>query len=102
MPHAIDIDGLVRLGTTTAGTGAVDDGFDAACAKPGGKRGDSSVAGNIAGLRAPGFDHGEACSGLRRVRETDDLMPGGMKEVCGTLADESTTCDEHLHNGRCF
>ena len=61
MPHAIDIDGLVHLGTTPTGAGTVDDGVDAACAKPGGKRGDSSVAGNIAGLRAPGLGQGKAC-----------------------------------------
>jgi hypothetical protein len=36
------------------------------------------------------------------MSETDDFMPGGMQQIGGTLADESTTGDEHLHSGRRF
>jgi hypothetical protein len=68
----------------------------------GGESGTEVAIRDVAGLHAPGFGGGETRGGLGRVREADDLMPGGMELIGGALADESTACDEHLHSGRCF
>ncbi len=80
----------------------MDHGIDAAGTEFDGESGDGFATGDVTRFGAPGFNESEACSRLGRVREADHFMPGGMKEICGTLADESTSCDEHLHSGRFF
>jgi hypothetical protein len=42
------------------------------------------------------------CGGFWRVRQADDLMPGGMQEIGDALAHESTSCDEYFHGWRFF
>ena len=68
-----------------------------------GELADGGLAGDIAGFDTPGFGGAETLRGGGAVGEADDGVPGGMQQICRTLADEAAACDEEGHSGlRCF